>query len=189
MDGSVHAARKSLALSFAGPARYSVLANTSPEYTGSNPCSRNSITPASNSSRAKALAGATMATRSPARRARGFRSGSKTRHFRRDGLVLVAAEKRPEGPAVERARPRRRQKPLLHPAMARQCILDPCQRDRAVLDRVDDGLQRLELGRLRVAAHQHGITAGGERADRGLRGGVTRADRFHPDVVGEDDSL
>ncbi len=130
-----------------------------------------------------------MATRSPARSARGLRSGRKTRHFRRDGLVLLASEKRTKSPGIQGARLRGYEETLLHAAMARQRILDPRQRQRPVFGRVNDRLERFELGLLRVAAHQDRIAPRGERPDCRLRGGVPCADRFHPDVVGEDHAL
>ena len=124
-----------------------------------------------------------MAIRSPGRRAAGLRS--KAGHFRGNGLVLVAAEQRSQGPAVERGRRWGREEPFLHPAVTLQRVLDALEWERAILDRVDERLHRSELRLLGVAAHQDYVASGGDRQERRVGRAVRRADGLHADVVGE----
>ena len=63
--------------------------------------------------------------------------------------------------AVERPRARGREEALLHPAVPLERVLDPLERQRAVLDRVDQHFHRRELRLLRIAAHQHDVASGG----------------------------
>ena len=73
---------------------------------------------------------------------RGLRAGAPVacacgyanlRHFGGDRLVLVAAEHRAQRRPFKRhgGRGCDREKPLLHPPMARQRVLDACQRQRS----------------------------------------------------------
>src|SRR5512133_1338573 len=102
--------------------------------------------PASNSSRANGLAGATTAMRSPGRSARGFSMWlGEPRHFGRDRLVLVAPEDGTQRGTGRRLLPRRRQEALLDASMPRQCVLDALQRQAPLLHRIDDRLERRHL--------------------------------------------
>ncbi len=63
--------------------------------------------------------------------------------------MLVATERRPQRRTGERPGPRRREKSLLDPPMARERVLDALQRQRSVLDGTNHRLERRELRLLR----------------------------------------
>ncbi len=74
------------------------------------------------------------------------------RHLGGNRLMLVAAQCRPQRRPGQGTGPRRREKTLLHAAMARHGILDPLERQRPLLHRVDHGFKGGEL-RLLGAPH------------------------------------
>ena len=87
--------------------------------------------PASNSSRAKGLAGATTAMRSPGRkRARLAACATRTSPSRRRPPDARRGRGRRAAPRRWRPRPRRREEPLLHAPLPRQRVLDALQRQR-----------------------------------------------------------
>ena len=104
---------------------------------------RSSATPASNSSRANGLAGATMAIRSPRRSARGLRIAYAN-------LAISAAtawcSSRPSaarsaGAGQTGAGGRGARKPFLDAPVTRERVLDALERSEPVLDGMDDGLR------------------------------------------------
>src|SRR5262245_11073872 len=146
------------------PARYPAsVEKTRSSNTGTKPRRASSCTPRSNSSRAKGLAGATTAIRSPLFSARGFSMSDETRHLVDDALVSIAAKH-----VTERLRPACRhgcsEESLFRASQPCERLLQPFVNDAVLFDGVHE---RLECGRLdldvaaadqqRVAARRDGI--------------------------------
>ncbi len=130
----------------AGPARYARRSNTLSSYTGSNPSARSSATPASNSSRANGLAGATTATRSPGAARAASACARRTAPFRRrrPGARRARAAARSAVPVSGRGGGGARKRSLTRRWRVER-ILDALERQRPVLDRVDHRLERRDL--------------------------------------------
>ena len=73
--------------------------------------------------------------------------------------------------------------------MARQRVLDSLHRQRAVLHGVNHRLDRRHLGRRIRAAQQHDVAPGRNGRNCCLGGSGSRADRFHVQIVGHNQSL
>src|SRR5215510_4143650 len=135
IDGSAHARENAAARRAAVPERYvPVRAKTSSSYEGSYPSRRSSLTPRSNSSREKGLAGETMPMRAPGLIAAGFSTVlEKSRHFVGNTPMAVVAQDFAEHGVAAR-RDRRCQEPLLGATVSGKRIFRSLVRNAAVLD-------------------------------------------------------
>src|SRR5687767_10664027 len=172
--GSSHHRLNAAARTAAVPDVNIAFSNTLSSYTGSNPSRRISAVPRSNSSRLKALAGDTMAIRSPRLRAGGLITGAgapcrarsrEPRHFVGDAPMRLAADDAAQLPRAGCNRGGKES--LLGAALPGKSVLEPLVRNPPVFDRMH---QRLQHRRLHFdvaasvvherAAHEHAITAG-----------------------------
>ena len=81
------------------------------------------------------------------------------------------------------------EKSLLHPLLARERIVDACQRQASPFHRVNHRLQHRRLLSDVTTADQQRVTPGGNGVDRGLGHRVTRRNGLHFQVVRDNDAL
>ena len=191
IDGSRHAARIAAARTSAGPATYRLprehrLVVDRLEARAARVRRR----PGRTRRGRNGLAGATTASRSPGRSARGF-SITRSAPFRRRS----GGARRGRAPAAAPCRRAAaaptvgREEPLLGAPLARERVLDARHAEALVFDRVDERLERRGL-RVDVApADQHAVAAGRDRQHGRLRHRVVAGDRLHLEVVAQDHAL
>src|SRR5688572_13568251 len=104
--------------------------------------------------------------------------------------MLVAAEHAPELAQTGRgAAPLGREKPLFRPAQPQQGRVDAGGADLAGFDRPDERLERRRLQLEIAAADQDAVTARADRLDRRRGYRDAGADRFHLEIIAQDDAI
>src|SRR5947209_8590766 len=103
--------------------------------------------------------------------------------------MLLASENLPERLVLRRTRNHRRaEEPFLRALLPLERILDARERQTFGFYRADEGLERPRLRIVVRAADEDAVAARLDREDRRLGDGVGVGDRFHLEVVAEDDA-